>query len=424
MSSKLGFETLQLHGGQEPDKATGSRAVPIYQTASYMLENTEEAAKIFCGDKMGFTYSRIANPTVAVLEKRMALLENGIDAAAFASGTAAVVGSILNITESGDEILSAKNLYGGTYTLLNNSLKQYGIKTTFFDGQNLEELKALINPKIKLVYLESIGNPNADIVPLKEIAEIAHSHNIPVIADNTFGSPYLFKAFDFGADIVVHSATKFLGGHGTTLGGVVVDSGNFNFNTEKFSMFINPDSNIGGKKYSDFGKNSYIVRMKKRVLTDFGACLSPFNAFMLLQGIETLSLRMERHIKNALAIVNFLENHLKVAWVSHPNAKGNPYGERAKEYFPKGAGSIFTFGVVGGAEAGKKFIDSLQLFSHLANVADAKSLIIHPASTTHAQLTPEQQAFAGLKPETIQISVGLEHIDDLIEDLTQALDKI
>ena len=424
MSSKLGFETLQLHGGQEPDKATGSRAVPIYQTASYMLENTEGAAKIFCGDKMGFTYSRIANPTVAVLEKRVALLENGIDAAAFASGTAAVVGSILNITESGDEILSAKNLYGGTYTLLNNSLKQYGIKTTFFDGQNLEELKSLINPKIKLVYLESIGNPNADIVPLKEIAEIAHSHNIPVIVDNTFGSPYLFKAFDFGADIVVHSATKFLGGHGTTLGGVVVDSGNFNFNTEKFSMFINPDSNIGGKKYSDFGKNSYIVRMKKRVLTDFGACLSPFNAFMLLQGIETLSLRMERHIKNALDIINFLENHPKVAWVSHPNAKRNPYEERAKEYFPKGAGSIFTFGIVGGAEAGKKFIDSLQLFSHLANVADAKSLIIHPASTTHAQLTPEQQAFAGLKPETIRISVGLEHIDDLIEDLTQALGKI
>ena len=424
MSEKLGFETLQLHGGQVVDKDTNSRAVPIYQTASYMLESTEEAAKIFSGDKFGFTYSRIANPTVATLERRVALLENGLDATAFASGTAAVVGSILNITSSGDEILAAKNLYGGTYTLLNNSLRQYGIKTTFFDGQNLEELKSLINPNIKLVYLESIGNPNADIVPLKEIAEIAHSFGIPVIVDNTFGTPYLIKAFDFGADIIVHSATKFLGGHGTTLGGVVVSSGNFDFATEKYPMFINDDSNIGGKKYSSFGKNAYTIRMKKRVVTDFGACLSPFNAFMLMQGIETLSLRIERHIKNALSIVNYLENHPKVTWVSHPNAKGSPYGERAKEYFPKGAGSIFTFGIEGGATAGKKFIDSLELFSHLANVADAKSLIIHPASTTHAQLTPEQQKFSGLKPETIRISVGLEHIDDLIADLSQAFDKI
>ena len=424
MSKKFGFETIQLHGGQEPDKATGSRAVPIYQTASYVLENTEEAAKIFSADKFGFTYSRIANPTVAVFEKRMALLEKGIDATAFASGTAAVVGSILNITQSGDEILAAKNLYGGTYTLLNNTLKQYGIKTTFFDGHRLEELKSLINENIKLVFLESIGNPNADIVPLKEIAEMAHSFGIPVIVDNTFGTPYLFNAFSFGADIVVHSATKFLGGHGTTLGGVVVDSGNFNFNTEKFPMFVNPDSNIGGKKYSDFGKNSYTIRMKKRIVTDFGACLSPINAFLLLQGVETLSLRVERHVKNALGIVEFLENHPKISWVSHPNSKNSPYKERAKEYFPKGAGSIFSFGIKGGAEAGKKFIDSLKLFSHLANVADAKSLIIHPASTTHAQLSPEQQAFSGLKPETIRISVGLEHIDDLIADLTQALEKI
>lgn len=424
MTDKLGFETLQLHGGQEPDKATGSRAVPIYQTSSYLLESTEDAAKIFSGDKFGFTYSRIANPTVAVLEKRITLLEGGLDATAFASGTAAVVGSILNITSSGDEILAAKNLYGGTYTLLKNSLKQYGISTTFFDGQNLEELKKLINPKIKLIYLESIGNPNADIVPIKEIAEIAHANGIPVIVDNTFGTPYLFKAFDFGADIVVHSATKFLGGHGTTLGGLVVDSGNFNFNTEKFPMFINEDSNIGGKSYSAFGKNSYTIRMKKRVLTDFGACLSPFNAFLLLQGVETLSLRVERHVKNALGIIKFLESNPKVSWVSHPNATGSPYADRAKEYFPKGAGSIFTFGIVGGATAGKKFINNLKLFSHLANVADAKSLIIHPASTTHAQLTSEQQASIGLKPETIRISIGLEHIDDLIDDLSQALEKI
>lgn len=424
MSKKLGFETLQLHGGQEVDKTTNSRAVPIYQTASYVLENTEEAAKIFSANKFGFTYSRMANPTVAVFEKRMTLLEKGIDSTAFASGTAAVIGSILNITQSGDEILAAKNLYGGTYTLLNNTLKQYGIKTIFFDGHNLEELKKLINEKIKLLYLESIGNPNADIVPIKEISEIAHTFGIPVIVDNTFGTPYLFNAFEFGADIVVHSATKFLGGHGTTLGGVVVDSGNFDFNTEKFSMFINSDSNIGGKKYSDFGKNSYTIRMKKRIVADFGACLSPFNAFLLLQGIETLSLRVERHIKNTLEIINFLENHPKISWVSHPNSKNSLYKEIAKEYFPKGAGSIFSFGIKGGAEAGKKFIDSLELFSHLANVADAKSLIIHPASTTHAQLTPEQQVFAGLKPETIRISVGLEHIEDLIEDLTQALGKI
>lgn len=424
MSEKFGFETLQLHGGQEPDKATGSRAVPIYQTASYVLENTDEAAKIFCADKFGFTYSRIANPTVAVFEKRVALLEGGIDAAAFASGTAAVVGSILNLCESGDEILSAKNLYGGTYTLLNNSLKQYGIKTTFFDGHNLEEYKRLINKGIKLVYLESIGNPNADILDLEEISNIAHSLGIPVIVDNTFGTPYLINPFKWGADIVVHSATKFLGGHGTTLGGVVVSSGNFNFNTDKFPMFINADSNIGGKKYSDFGNNSYIIRMKKRVITDFGACLSPINAFLLLQGIETLSLRVERHVKNAIAIIEFLQNHPKISWVNHPSAKGNPYNELAKKYFPKGAGSIFSFGIKGGVAAGKKFIDSLELFSHLANVADAKSLIIHPASTTHAQLSPEQQAFSGLKPETIRISIGLEHIDDLIYDLSQALDKI
>lgn len=425
MKKDLGFETIQLHGGQEPDPTTGSRALPIYQTAAYQLESTEVAQQIFCADKFGFTYSRIANPTVAVLEKRIALLEGGIDATAFASGTAAIVGSILNLAESGDNILSAKNLYGGTYTLFQNSLPQYGIKFNFFNPLNIDEIEKKIDQKTKAIYLESIGNPNAELLELKKITEIAHKNGIPVIVDNTFATPYLYKPFDFGADIVVHSVTKFLGGHGTTIGGIVVDKGEFNFqNNPKYPIFSIADSNIGGKKYSDFGEKAYSLRLKKRVLTDFGACLSPFNAFMLIQGIETLSLRVDRHVKNALKIVEFLENHPKIAWVSHPAAKDSEFADILKRDFPKGAGSVFTFGVKGGIEEGRKLIDSLSLFSHLANVADVKSLIIHPSSTTHAQLTKEQQESIGLKPETIRISVGLESIDDLINDLNQALETI
>jgi O-acetylhomoserine (thiol)-lyase len=425
MKKDLSFETLQLHGGQEVDKATNSRAVPIYQTASYVLDSTSEAEKLFSAEKFGFTYSRISNPTVAVLEKRVALLEGGIDATAYASGTAAIVASVLNITQAGDNILAAKNLYGGTYTLFKNSLPPYGITVNFFDPHNLAEIEEKIDKNTKAIYLESIGNPNAELLELKLITEIAHKNGIPVIIDNTFATPYLYRPFEFGADIVVHSVTKFLGGHGTTIGGIVVDSGRFPFaNNEKFPMFNIEDSNIGGKRYSDFGEKAYSLRIKKRILTDFGACLSPFNAFMLLQGIETLSLRVERHVENALKIVEFLDKHPKIAWVSHPASKNSRFKEILKRDFPKGAGSIFTFGVKGGVEEGKKFIDSLNLFSHLANVADAKSLIIHPASTTHAQLTKEQQAFAGLKPETIRISVGLEHVNDSITDLEQALQQI
>ncbi len=425
MKEKLGFETLQLHGGQVVDKETNSRALPIYQTASYVLENTDEAEKLFTAEKFGFTYTRISNPTVATLEKRIALLEGGIDGTAYASGTAAIVASILNITQSGDNILAAKNLYGGTSTLFNNSLPPYGINVNFFDPHNIDEIEKGIDEKTKAIYLESIGNPNAELLDLKAISKIAHEHGLPVIVDNTFATPYLYRPFEFGADIVVHSVTKFLGGHGTTIGGIVVDSGNFSFeNNEKFPMFQVADSNIGGKKYSDFGNKAYSLRLKKRMLTDFGACLSPFNAFMLLQGIETLSLRVEKHVENALRIVEFLDKHPNVAWVSHPASKDSKYKNLLERDFPKGAGSIFTFGVKGGVAEGKKFIDSLELFSHLANVADAKSLIIHPASTTHAQLTKEQQAYAGLKPETIRISVGLEHVEDLIDDLEQALQKI
>ncbi len=425
MKEKLGFETLQLHGGQVVDKETNSRALPIYQTASYLLENTNEAEKLFTAEKFGFTYTRISNPTVATLEKRISLLEGGIDGTAYASGTAAIVASILNITQAGDNILAAKNLYGGTSTLFNNSLPPYGINVNFFDPHNISEIERKIDNNTKALYVESIGNPNAELLDLKTICQIVHKYELPVIVDNTFATPYLYKPFELGADIVVHSVTKFLGGHGTTIGGIVVDSGNFPFaNNKKYPMFQVSDSNIGGKKYSDFGNKAYSLRLKKRMLTDFGACLSPFNAFMLLQGIETLSLRVEKHVENTLKIVEFLDNHPKISWVSHPSSENSKYKDLLKKDFPKGAGSIFTFGVKGGVEEGKKFIDSLNLFSHLANVADAKSLIIHPASTTHAQLTKTQQAYAGLKPETIRISVGLEHIDNLIEDLEQALEKI
>lgn len=425
MDKKLQFETVQLHGGQEADSATNSRAVPIYQTASYVLEDTGEAEKLFNAEKSGFTYSRIANPTVDVFEKRMAMLEEGVGAVAFASGSAAVVSSVMNIAVAGDKILAAKNLYGGTYTLLKNNLPLYGIEVEFFDPNNLEEFRGKLDEKTKAVFVESIGNPNAELIELRKISEAAHENNVPVIVDNTFATPYLYRPIEFGADIVVHSATKFLGGHGTTIGGIVVDSGRFPFaDNQKFPLFTMADSNIAGKKYSDFKEKTYMMRLKKRMLTDFGACLSPTNAFLLLQGVETLSLRVEKHGENTLKVIEYLEKHPKIKWVSHPAAAESKSKEILERDFPRGAGSIFTFGIEGGVEEGKKFIDNLCLFSHLANVADAKSLIIHPASTTHAQLTKEQQEMAGLKPETIRISIGLEHIEDLIEDLEQALSGI
>jgi O-acetylhomoserine (thiol)-lyase len=422
---KLGFETLQLHAGQTPDSETGSRAVPIYQTTSYVFKDSQHAENLFALKELGNIYTRIGNPTTAVLEERIAALDGGVGALAVASGTSAITYAILNVARAGDEIVSASNLYGGTYNLFANTIKDFGITTRFVDYNDIEQFKAAINDKTKAVYIESIGNPNATVADIEAIAELAHENGLPLIVDNTFGTPYLFKPLDHGADIVVYSATKFLGGHGTSIAGLIVDGGKFDWAASgRFDNFTTPDPGYHGLKYADLGAPAFILKARVKLLRDTGACLSPFNAFQILQGIETLSLRLERHVENARKIVKFLEESESVEWVSYPELESHPDYEVAKKYLPKGAGSIFTFGIKGGKEAGRKLIDSVELFSHLANVADAKSLIIHPASTTHSQLSEEQQAAAGLKPETVRISVGLESIDDLIADLQQAFDKL
>lgn len=423
MANKYKFETLQLHAGQEPDSATNSRAVPIYQTTSYVFENSEHAANLFSLKENGNIYTRIMNPTTDVLEKRINELEGGVGALAVASGSAAITYAILNIAKSGDEIISASNLYGGTYNLFANTLPDFGITTKFVNYDNLEEFKNSITEKTKAIFVESIGNPNATIIDLDSVSKIAHENNIPVIVDNTFATPYLFKPFDFGADIVVYSATKFLGGHGTTIGGIIVDGGKFDWTSGRFPSFTTPDSGYHGLKYADLGAAAFILKCRVKLLRDTGACISPFNSFMLLQGIETLSLRLERHVQNAEKIAKYLESSEYVEWVSYPKLISHKDFLLAERYYKKGVGSIFTFGIKGGVEAGKKFIDSLEIFSHLANVADAKSLIIHPASTTHGQLSVEQQAACDLKPETVRISVGIENVEDLINDLEQALIK-
>ena len=391
---KLGFSTLQIHGGQEPDSATGSRAVPIYQTTSYCFDSVQYGADLFALKEEGHIYSRISNPTVQVFEDRMALLEGGVGAVAFSSGMGAINAAILNIMKAGDEIVAAPTLYGGTYNLLSNMLPKFGIKVHFVNPDDPESFRAAINENTRLVYAETIGNPGINLIDIEAIADIAHENKIPFMLDNTFGTPYLIKVFEHGVDIVVHSATKFIGGHGTTLGGVVVDSGNFDWlGSGKFPCLTEPDMSYNGLNYAkDVGAAAYATKLKVQWLRDSGACLSPFNAFMLLQGLETMSLRIERHISNTKAITEFLNNHPQVAWVNYPGLKENKYYELGQKYLPKGAGSIFTFGIKGGLEAGKKFIESLQIFSHLANVADAKSLVIHPASTTHAQLNEEEQA--------------------------------
>lgn len=421
----LGFSTLQIHGGQKIDKSTGARAVPIYQTTSYCFDSVQHGADLFALKTGGHIYSRISNPTVAVFEERMALLEGGVGAVAFSSGMGAINAAILNILQSGDEIVAAPTIYGGTFNLLTNMLPKLGITTHFVNPDDPESFRKAINDKTRLVFAETIGNPGINLIDIEKIASIAHEAKIPFMLDNTFGTPYLIKVFDHGVDIVVHSATKFIGGHGTTLGGVVVDSGKFDWiDSGKFPCLTEPDPSYHGLNYAkDIGAAAYSTKLLAQFLRDTGACLSAQSAFQLLIGLETLSLRIERHVSNTKRITEFLSNHSQVSWVNYPGLEGNKYHELSKKYLPKGPGSIFTFGIKGGLQAGIKFIESLQIFSHLANVADAKSLVIHPASTTHAQLNEEEQKLAGVTPDMIRISVGIEDIDDLLWDLNQALEK-
>jgi len=419
------FETIQLHGGQTPDPTTGSRAVPIYQTPSYVFEDADQAAARFSLSENGNIYTRITNPTTAVLEERLALLEGGVGALATASGSAAITYAILNLAQAGDHIVSAASIYGGTYNLFAHTLPDFGITTSFVDSEDLAALKAAIQENTKAVFLESLGNPDIDIADFKKIAAIAHEAGIPLIIDNTFATPYLFRGFEHGADIVVYSTTKYLGGHGAALGGAIIDSGNFDWTNGKFPKLVDPDHSYHGISWVEAAGNAaYITRARTILLRDTGAAISPFNSWVLLLGIETLSLRMERHVENAQQVAEFLAKHSEVSWVHFPTLPDSPYFERAQEYFPKGTSSVFSFGLKGGAEASKTFCGATKLFSLLANVGDAKSLIIHPASTTHSQLSVEELAAAKIRPETIRLSIGLENINDLLEDLTQAFQQL
>ena len=419
------FDTLKVHAGQVPDPATGSRSVPIYQTTSYVFNSTGHAANLFALKEPGNIYTRIMNPTTDVFEKRMAALEGGVGALAVSSGSAAITYAVMNIAGSGDEIVSASTLYGGTYNLFSTTLPRFGIKTVFVDPDDPENFRKAITPRTKALFIETIGNPGINLIDIEKVAEIAHENRIPLIVDNTFGTPYLIRPFEYGADIVVHSATKYIGGHGTSIGGVIVDSGKFDWEgSGKFPNLTEPDPSYEGIRFTEtFGNAAYIVKARVQLLRDTGACISPFNSFLLLQGLETLSLRVERHLSNTKRVVEFLKSHPKVSWVNYPSLPGNKYYLLAQKYFPKGAGSIFTFGIKGGKEAGIRFIESLELFSLLANVADAKSLVIHPASTTHAQLSEEEQSAAGVTPDMIRLSIGIEDPEDLVEDLAQALEK-
>ncbi|MDX9939032.1 MAG: O-acetylhomoserine aminocarboxypropyltransferase/cysteine synthase [Sphaerochaetaceae bacterium] len=419
------FETLQLHAGQEsPDPATGARAVPIYATTSFVFDDCRQAAARFDLSESGNIYTRIMNPTTDVFEKRIAALEGGVGALATASGQAATTIAIQNLAQVGDHIVAARTIYGGTYTLFSRTFTQIGISCTFFDVDDLDELTNSIQGNTKAVFIESIGNPNANLADIEAIARIAHAHHIPLIVDNTFATPYLIRPIAHGADIVIHSATKFIGGHGTSIGGVVIDGGNFDWKASgKFPRFVDPDPSYHGISYTEAtGNLAFIVRARVILLRDYGAALSPFNAFLFLQGLETLSLRVERHVSNTLKVVGFLGAHPRVKQVNHPSLPTHPDHHLYARYFPRGGASIFTFVVNGGAEAATRFIDRLQIFSLLANVADVKSLVIHPASTTHSQLSGEELLAAGIEPGTIRLSVGTEHVDDLIADLAQALE--
>jgi len=426
IDQRLSVETLALHGGQEPDPTTGARAVPIYQTTSYQFKSTEHAANLFALKEFGNIYTRIMNPTTDVLEKRMALLDGGVGALAVSSGQAATTLAILNIAQAGDDIVSCDNLYGGTYNLFHYTLPRMGIKVYFIKSNDLAAIQKAITPRTKALYAESIGNPKLDVADLEGLSRVAHKNGIPLILDNTV-SPYLLRPFDFGVDITVYSTTKFIGGHGTSIGGLIVDSGKFDWTNGKFPLIAEPDPSYHGLNFVEalkpLGNIAYIIKARVNLLRDLGTAMSPFNAFLFLQGLETLHLRMPRHSENALAVAKFLSKHRKVSWVNYPGLDSSPEKERVRKYLPKGAGAILGFGVKGGLEAGKKFIDSLELVSHLANIGDAKTLAIHPPSTTHQQLSPEEQLATGVTPDFIRLSVGIENVRDIIADLDQALDK-
>ena len=419
----MSFDTLQLHAGQQPDPTTGSRAVPIYQTTSYNFHSAQHAEDLFALKESGNIYTRIMNPTTDVLEQRLAVLEGGIGALAFASGSAAITCAILNVADAGDHIVAAGTLYGGTYNLLAYTLPHYGIRTSFVDPEDPENFRTAITDKTKAIFIETIGNPGINLIDIEKVAAIAHENGIPLIVDNTFGTPYLIRPIDFGADIIVHSATKFIGGHGTSIGGVIVDSGKFDWAASgKFPNFTTADPSYHGLVFAEaLGAAAFIARARVTLLRDTGACLSPFNAFLLLQGLETLSLRMKQHVSNALRVAEFLAAHPKVSSVNYPGLPDSKYQELAKKYLPKGAGAIMAFELKGGVKEGKEFIDRLQIFSNLANVGDAKSLVIHPASTTHSQLSEEDQRIAGVSPGQIRLSIGIEDVEDLLWDLGQAL---
>ena len=426
MTREFKFETLQLHAGQVVDATTKSRAVPIYQTTSFVFEDTQEGAELFALQKAGNIYTRITNPTTSSFEERIAALEGGVGALATASGMAALTYTILGLAHAGDHVVAASTIYGGTFNLLKETLPRYGINTTFVDIDNLEEVEAAIKDNTKLVLIETLGNPVINIPDIEKIAEIAHKHQIPLVADNTFATPYLINVFSHGVDIAVHSATKFIGGHGTTIGGVIVDSGKFDWTASgKFPQLVEEDPSYHNISYTrDVGAAAFIVAARVQLLRDMGAALSPFNSFLLLQGLETLSLRVERHVQNAEKIVDFLVNHPKVEKVNYPKLADSPYHTLAEKYLPKGVGSIFTFHVKGGEAEARKVIDNLEIFSNLANVADAKSLVVHPATTTHAQLSDSDLEAAGVTKNQIRLSIGLENVDDLIEDLRLALENI
>lgn len=426
IDAKLKVETLALHGGQEPDPTTGARAVPIYQTTSYQFKSTEHAANLFGLKEFGNIYTRLMNPTTDVLEKRIAALDGGIGALAVSSGQSAITIALLNIAQSGDEIVSADNLYGGTYNLFHYTFAKLGINVKFVKSNDLDAIQKAITPKTKAIYAESVGNPKLDVADLEGISKVAHKNGIPFVLDNTV-SPYLLRPIDFGVDIVVYSATKFIGGHGTSLGGLIVDSGKFDWTNGKFPLISDADPSYHGIKFVEalkpVGNIAYIIKARVTLLRDLGPAMSPFNAFLFLQGLETLHLRMPKHSENALAVAKYLEKHPKVGWVNYPGLDSSQEKNRVKKYLPKGSGAILGFGIKGGAEAGKKFIDALQLISHLANVGDAKSLAIHPATTTHQQLSEEEQRATGVTPDFIRLSIGIEHVDDIIADIDQALQK-
>ena len=428
MNNNYKFETKCLHAGQQPDPATTSRGVPIHRTSSYVFKNTEHAANLFALKEPGNIYTRIMNPTQDVLEQRIAALEGGAAALALSSGTSAVYYSIINICEAGDEIVSASNLYGGTYTMFDSILPQFDIHVKFVDARNPDNFASAITDKTRAIYIETIGNPVLEFTDIAAVAEIARRHHLPLIVDATFTTPYLLKSIEHGADIVINSLTKWMGGHGTGIGGIVIDSGKFNWKDSKFKLYNEPDPSYHGVRYAhdlgDMNPIAFILRMRLVPLRNLGACISPDNAWIFLQGLETLSLRMQRHCENAAKVARFLKEHPKVEWVRYPGLPEDPSYPVASKYLKNGFGGMVVFGIKGGLAAGKKFVDSLRLFSHLANVGDAKSLVLHPSSTSHSQLTEEQQRAGGLTPDLVRLSIGIEHIDDIMQDLKQAFAQI